>query len=162
MLSKPLGTGLLLAQGGSASVATAIAAMRQTNRSAALALSDIKPSAVTDVTGYGLAGHALEMAQRSGLTVRIRAARAPALPGALAAASAGACTSADARTRAACVGQVRAEPQVPKRLMRLLYDPQTSGGLLAAVHPGDVVELEGRGFTAIGRMESGSAEVVVD
>ena len=44
----------------------------------------------------------------------------------------------------------------------LLYDPQTSGGLLAAVQPGDVAKLESRGFTAIGAMESGPPQVVVD
>ncbi|MGH9282689.1 MAG: selenide, water dikinase SelD, partial [Acidimicrobiales bacterium] len=103
VLSRPLGTGILLAGGEPAHKAAAIARMRQLNRAAAEALSalgDGRAHAVTDVTGFGLLGHAWEMAERSGTTLRIRAGALPLYAGALAAAEAGVRTGGDARNRA--------------------------------------------------------------
>src|SRR5262245_35203757 len=88
VLSKPLGTGLALASGDPAAVAAATAGMRRLNRDAAAALraAGTATHAVTDVTGYGLAGHAWEVAERSGATLRIDGPVLPAYPGVRAAA----------------------------------------------------------------------------
>lgn len=163
VLSKPLGVGLLLSEGAERGLAQATAAMRVTNRAAAQALRSLAqpPSAVTDVTGYGLAGHGLEMAQHSGVRLRIEAGRLPLLEGAREAAEAGARTSADARLRAATADSVVVADQVPAALSALCYDPQTSGGLLAAVPPEAVHILESQGFTMIGQVEAGEPSVVV-
>ena len=107
VLSKPIGTGILLAGGSDADKATAITRMRVLNRAAAEALSalDHAPHAVTDVTGYGLLGHGFEMAERSGVRMCFEAARIPLYEGAMAAASAGVRTGGDARNRAARRGR---------------------------------------------------------
>src|SRR5205085_3942176 len=101
VLSKPVGTGILLAGGAEADKATAILRMRALNRGAAESLSalDPPPHAVTDVTGFGLLGHAWEMAERSGAVLSIDGAAVPLYEGALAAAEAGVRTGGDARHR---------------------------------------------------------------
>jgi selenide,water dikinase len=164
LLSKPLGTGVLLATGNAIDEAGAVAAMRETNRAAAWALRDAGDGvhAVTDVTGYGLLGHAAELGERSGARIRIASRDVPFIAGALAAARSGVRTSADARTRRALGGRVAVSRRVPGDVDALLYDPQTSGGLLAAVDPGAAASLAARGFHAIGSIEAGPADVVVD
>ena len=162
VLSKPLGIGMLLAEDSHSSVATAVSAMRETNRRAAAALSAIEPHAVTDVTGYGLIGHGLEMAQRSNLRLVVRADTVPLLPGALAAAEHGVRTSADGRIRTQCAGHVDLSPRLSEALAALLYDPQTSGGLLAAVDAAHVEELERQGFARLGGTVPGSPGVTVE
>src|SRR5262249_20874992 len=87
-LTKPLGTGLVLTghKKGMLSeveLGAAVRLMRTLNREAADALRPFTPNAVTDVTGFGLLGHAHEMAERSGVAIRLVANRLPALPGAL-------------------------------------------------------------------------------
>ncbi|MEA2702710.1 MAG: selenide, water dikinase [Actinomycetota bacterium] len=157
MLSKPVGTGILLAGGGADDKAAAIAVMRRLNRGAAEALSAMAeaPHAVTDVTGFGLAGHAWEMAERSGARLEIDTAALPLYAGALAAAEAGVRTGGDARNRAHLEGKVLNAS--PAALEALAYDPQTSGGLLAAVTPAAAADpgLERAGFVAIGRVAEG-------
>ena len=93
--------------------------------------------AVTDVTGFGLVGHALEMAAGSGLTAELDAAAAPLLPGAAELARQGVRTGASGRNRASFAGRVGGGDDLPAWLADLLYDPQTSGGLLIAVAPGE-------------------------
>ena len=179
MLSKPLGTGLLISAHRQPGLATAVAAMRATNRDAAQALRNAAeaPHAVTDVSGYGLLGHAAEMAQQSGVTLRIAAARVPVLAGALEAAIAGTRTGAHRRAearppRSAVTGGPRASisiaASVSHALRAVLEDPQTSGGLLASVPPSTVAALRAAGYVEIGRVErrepgegiaEGSAEV---
>src|SRR3954447_16632111 len=85
VLSKPIGTGIVLAGGGDADKAAAITRMRLLNRAAAeaLAAGDEPPHAVTDVTGFGLAGHAWEMADRSRTTLSIDTSLVPLYDGAL-------------------------------------------------------------------------------
>ena len=91
--------------------------------------------AVTDVTGFGLVGHALEMAAGSGLTAELDGASAPLLPGAAELAREGVRTGASGRNRASFAGRVGGGDDLPGWLADLLYDPQTSGGLLIAVAP---------------------------
>jgi selenide, water dikinase len=131
-LTKPLGTALVLggAKRGLADPAEAVRWMRTLNRDAAEALRVFAPSAVTDVTGFGLLGHAHEMASRSGVRIALDADRLPALPGALESARAGVSTAGTRANRdygAAEVGEV--DPAV----VELAYDPQTAGGLLVSL-----------------------------
>ncbi len=131
-LTKPLGTALVLggAKRGLADAAEAIRWMRTLNRDAADVLRPLDPNAVTDVTGFGLAGHAHEMAARSGVRIELDAARLPALDGALDAARAGVSTAGTRANRAyaeIALGDVAAE------LVELAHDPQTAGGLLVSL-----------------------------
>ncbi len=159
LLSKPIGTGIVLAGGGADDKTAAIAVMRRLNRGAAEALSALGPGpdphAVTDVTGFGLLGHSWEMAERSECVLEIDTAAVPLHAGALAAAEAGVRTGGDARNRAHLEGRVVST--APAALEALAYDPQTSGGLLAAVSPSAAADpgLVAAGFVAIGRVVEG-------
>jgi selenide,water dikinase len=166
LLSKPVGTGILLAGGAADDKATAITVMRRLNRGAAEALSALDsagagdaPHAVTDVTGFGLLGHAWEMAERSESVLEIDTSALPLYAGALAAAEAGVRTGGDARNRAHLEGRVVSS--APAAMEALAYDPQTSGGLLAAVAPSAAGDpgLAAAGFVAIGRVVEGRAGV---
>jgi selenide, water dikinase len=134
-LSKPIGTGILLAGGGEDDKAAAIAHMRRLNRFAAEQLHALaeSPHAVTDVTGFGLLGHAWEIAERSGVAIELDGDAIPFYPGALEAAEAGIRTGGDARNREHLEGHVLSD--APPAVEALAFDPQTSGGLLAAVAP---------------------------
>jgi selenide,water dikinase len=138
--------------------------MRTLNRGAAEALSSLPeaPHAVTDVTGFGLLGHAWEMAERSRARLDLEADALPLYPGALAAAEAGVRTGGDRRNRSHLEAHVDTSA-APAAVEALAYDPQTSGGLLASL-PAAVVEAEGdrlaaAGFRAIGRVTEGPASV---
>ena len=103
-LTKPLGTGLVLqaqrdGRAPDGALEAAVVAMRTLNRDAAEALRPFAPSAVTDVTGFGLLGHSHEMASRSGVRIELDAAAVPALPYALELAEAGVRTGGDRRNR---------------------------------------------------------------
>jgi selenide,water dikinase len=134
-LTKPLGTGLVLqaARGGASTrgVAEAVALMRTLNRGAADTLRLFEPNAVTDVTGFGLLGHAHEVASRSGVRIRLDASALPALPGALEAALEGTRTGGDRRNRDYAGPHV--DTAAPDELVALAYDPQTAGGLLVTL-----------------------------
>ncbi len=91
--------------------------------------------ALTDVTGFGLIGHALEMTRPAGLGCAIDFASLPLLPGAATLAAAGIRTGASGRNWASCGDEVTLSPLLPLWAADLLCDPQTSGGLLAAVAP---------------------------
>ena len=164
LLSKPLGTGILLAGGDPDDKAMAIVNMRRLNREAAEALSALAeaPHAVTDVTGFGMFGHAWEMAERSGARLEFDAASLPLYPGAEAAAERGVRTGGDARNRAHLQGRVTVEGAgAPAAVEALCYDPQTSGGLLAAVPPSMAADpgLAAAGFVPVGRVAEGPAGV---
>lgn len=164
MLSKPLGTGLVLAGGSPRDRRAAIDGMKLLNRSAALALQSLSnaPHAVTDVTGFGLAGHAWEMAQRSEVTFELIAGQLPLYPGAREAAESGIRTGGDARNREFVGGAFRAaQGQGSGWAEAVLFDPQTSGGLLAAVPPSDVDACRAAGFTVVGEVSSGPPAVVL-
>ncbi|HEY8059740.1 MAG TPA: selenide, water dikinase SelD, partial [Acidimicrobiales bacterium] len=159
VLSKPLGTGLVLAGGSGADRAAAIAGMRELNRAAseALVAAEGAVHAATDVTGFGLAGHGWEMADRSAARLVIEGSALPLYTGAQAAAAAGVRTGGDPRNREYLSGHT--DGDADEALEALAYDPQTSGGLLAAVDPGAVNELEG--FTEIGRVVDGDPGVTL-
>jgi selenide,water dikinase len=161
MLSKPLGTGIVLAGGSANEKSVAVAGMRRLNRDAAEALSRAPrpPHAVTDVTGFGLFGHGWEMAERSDARLVFDSDKLPLYPGALRAAEAGVRTGGDRRNRLHL--QTRVLSQASAALDALCHDPQTSGGLLAAVPVEDVDHLSERGFTEVGRVKTGPAGVVL-
>lgn len=159
MVSKPLGTGLVTAAGSDSQKQTAIAGMKMLNRAAAEVLQSCGDSvhAVTDVTGYGLAGHGWEVADRSGVSLIIDTSLLPTYDGARDLAQAGHRTGGDPRNRA-YVGS-HLVSSVDDAALALCVDPQTSGGLLAAVHPAAVSRLVDHGFVVVGTFEDGGPYV---
>jgi len=136
-LTKPLGTGLVLAAAakgllGEEETGEATRRMTELNDRAAEALRGFEPSAVTDVTGFGLFGHAHEVAERSGVCIELDAGALPALPGALAAAAQGVRTGGDTRNRDFAAVAVELDG-TPDDVAALGYDPQTAGGLLVTL-----------------------------
>ena len=136
-LTKPLGTGLVLTGVrkkvlGEEELQAAVATMMELNDRAAEAVRPFEPSAVTDVTGFGLFGHAHEMAERSGVCIVLDPASFPALPGALAVARRGLRTGGDLWNREFVAGAARIEG-LPEELGTLGFDPQTAGGLLISL-----------------------------
>ena len=157
VLSKPVGTGIVLAGGSGDEKRAAIAHMKVLNRAASQQLQALGDDVhgVTDVTGFGLLGHAWEMAERSGATFVVDSAAMPLYDGALQAAEAGTRTGGDARNRTYLEGHVRSTADLS--LEALAYDPQTSGGLLAAVPRRAIGDLPA--FTMVGEVEAGAAAV---
>jgi selenide,water dikinase len=159
LLSKPLGTGIALAGGSDADKATAIAGMRRLNRDASERLqASSGVHAVTDVTGFALAGHGWEMAERSGCTFEIDTTKLPVYPGVIEAAQRGVRTGGDARNRTAVGTHVTLVNGVDVAYDIVAFDPQTSGGLLAAVDPAAVAGLTAQGspFVVIGNVVAGT------
>ena len=138
-LTKPLGTGIVgtaikFDRVPSALAEEAVESMRSLNRVSAEVIQRLPSPAVhacTDITGFGLAGHASEMARASGVTIRIDASRLPLFHGVLGIAAAN--RSGGLGTNQEHFGRgVRVEAGVPRELEWILFDPQTSGGLLIA------------------------------
>jgi selenide, water dikinase len=159
LLSKPLGTGLVLAGGDEAAKAAAVRGMRTLNRGAAAVLSGLGPSvhAVTDVTGFGLAGHSWEMAERSAVQVVIESGSLPLYPGTRDLAAAGVRTGGEARNRGYLGPHLAVE--AASWAEAVVLDPQTSGGLLAAVDEAAAARLGDEGWWEVGRVEPGPAGV---
>jgi selenide,water dikinase len=162
LLSKPIGTGLTLAHGTDAERAAAIAGMRRLNRSAAEILSSLGGAvhAVTDVTGYGLAGHGWEVADRSGLRAVVECAALVTYPGARRIADAGHRTGGDQPNRDYLAGHL--DSAAPDGGEALCFDPQTSGGLLAALDPAAADELLAEdGWWRVGEMAAGAPQLLL-
>lgn len=172
-LTKPIGTGVLTTahkngQLEAADLASAIASMVALNRAAAQAAVDSELHAATDITGFGLAGHAHEMAERSSVRMRIRASLVPLLPGARGHAETGISFGGLQRNRSYFDDGVKVQfEDVDAALRTLLLDPQTSGGLLVGVPPAhadawqQACAARGVDPVRIGEVTSGSAGVVV-
>lgn len=160
VLSKPVGTGLALAAGTDADKAAAIAGMRTLNRLASEELQAMGSAvrAVTDVTGYGLAGHGWEMAERGGVGVVVETSSVVAYPGAREAAARGVRTGGDRRNRDYVEAHLDSTADAVGEA--LCMDPQTSGGLLAAVDAGAVAGLSSR-WTVVGSIVEGPARLVL-
>jgi selenide, water dikinase len=145
-LTKPLGTGLIMTGHknrltGTQPLERAIRWMRTLNDQAAYVLRLNGPNAVTDVTGFGLFGHAHEMSSRSGVRIVLDAERLPAIDGALDLARKGVRTSGDPRNRDFAARYTTLEG-VPESLVALGYDPQTAGGLLVSIPREQAASLE--------------------
>jgi len=138
VLTKPLGTGVISFAGqmgkAPAQALTEIAwSMVQLNRAASEAMVRLGVTCATDVTGFGLAGHLGEMARQSGMTVEIEAERIPVFPEALELLGRGVVSGAIERNLEYAARFVAVRPGVREELKYLLYDPQTSGGLLIGI-----------------------------
>ncbi|HEX2505155.1 MAG TPA: selenide, water dikinase SelD [Gaiellaceae bacterium] len=161
LLTKPLGTGLVLAGArrgvvGEAELAAAVDAMTTLNAAAAEALRAFEPTAATDVTGFGLLGHARELAERSGVQLVLEAERLPALPGAVAAAEAGVRTGGDPRNREYVADALELDG-VSEGRAALAFDPQTAGGLLVTLPADRAAVAEATvGAVRIGQVVDGS------
>jgi selenide, water dikinase len=162
-LTKPLGTGLVLA--GKVDLMEASRWMTTLNDRAAEVLRAFSPHAVTDVTGFGLLGHAHETASRSGVRIRLRAPALPALEGALEAARDGIRTGGDPRNRDFAGPHVESDG-VPDEFLALAYDAQTAGGLLVTLPADKSLSLEsefaqaGLSLARGGVVEDGSGVVL--
>ncbi len=173
VLTKALGVGVLsaaLKQGrvGDEAYAAMLASTTQLNTLGREVAGMPGVHAVTDVTGFGLIGHALEMARGSGACIEIDAAAPALLRGAEELARAGVRTGASDRNWASCAEQVRTDGTLEPWRRDLLADPQTSGGLLIAVardRAEDMLALAtSRGFDAsriVGRVRDGDVGVRV-
>jgi selenide,water dikinase len=138
ILTKPLGTGVILAGAArglapARSVAGAVAAMVQSAGEASACLLAHRAAACTDVTGFGLLGHLLEMLRASAVDAVLDAAAIPALDGALELFARGLASSLAAANRAALAALETGAEAGDSPLLSLLIDPQTAGGLLAGV-----------------------------
>ncbi len=165
VLSKPIGTALALAGGSSDDKAAAIVGMRRINRAASEDLQELGDAvhAVTDVTGYGLAGHGWEMAERGGVQVVVDTESIVAYPGAREAAERGVRTGGDPRNREYVHDNLLSRASDAGEA--LCMDPQTSGGLLAAVDPAMVARLlsgdTGTSWWRVGEVAEGPARLVL-
>jgi selenide,water dikinase len=169
-LTKPLGTGLIMTGfkkqvTGTMPLERAVHWMRTLNKDAADALRGLSPNAVTDVTGFGLFGHAHEMASRSGVAFELESERFPAIDGALDCARKGVRTSGDPRNRDFAARHVTLERVAPT-FDALGYDPQTAGVLLVSLPrergPALEAEFERRGLfiRRIGSVKEGAGVLV--
>ncbi len=146
VLTKPLGTGVITTASkaelaDAAHLTAAIRWMATLNRGGAEAIAKLHPHAVTDVTGFGLAGHAAEMAEASDATIRLDASRLPLLPGSYDSAAMGLVPAGTGKNRESLGAMFKTEDGLDPILADLALDPQTSGGLLAALEPAEAVQL---------------------
>ena len=144
LLSKPLGTGVITTaakneQAPMDVLEGAVRSMLRPNRAAARLAGEFGALGATDVTGFGLLGHAAEMIEASGAGMALAAERLPLLPGALALAQAGHWSGGMKRNRRhvdhVFTGRLHIDPAIPPALEGLLTESETSGGLLLSVAP---------------------------
>jgi selenide,water dikinase len=148
LLTKPLGTGVIatalkFGRAPDAAIDAAIRSMSTLNKAASGVLEGAASGAVhacTDITGFGLIGHATEMAAASGCSIEVDAAAVPLLPGARALV-AGNVPGGGRTNREHFAAGVSVAAGVEEDLLDLFYDPQTSGGLLIAVDAGHAADL---------------------
>jgi selenide,water dikinase len=137
ILTKPIGTGVIstgikFGKAAEDVVAGSVQTMLTPGKYAAEAMREFEVKAATDVTGFSLIGHAWEMARASKVTIEIDSAAVPLLEGALELAAAGLITSGDKTNRQYVGEDIDINPSVSEDLIKLLFDPQTAGGLLIA------------------------------
>jgi selenide,water dikinase len=173
ILTKPVGTGIVTTaiKGGLAGpdvTARVTQAMAALNRDAAQVMEDFPVHACTDITGFGFLGHLAEMVVDSGYGVRITATAVPVYPEALEWAAMGLIPAGAYNNRSFRGSFVDFGPDVPQRMQDLLFDPQTSGGLLIAVAAGEaerlVDALKARGIDCaaiVGEVVAGPVDRIV-
>lgn len=169
ILTKPLGVGVITTalkreRAAAAHVDAAMTSMQRLNRDAARAAVAADAHAMTDITGFGLLGHAYEMVQGSDIDFRLRLPDLPWLPGALDYGEAGAFPGGmDNNTRHFSKGITFAEG-IDYLFQDMLYTPETSGGLLIALAPDAVADFLSRAPDAsvIGDVAAGSGRIRVD
>ena len=171
-LSKPLGVGLITtaAKGDQAEpehVRAAVESMLQLNRRAARLMRAAGFHAATDITGFALLGHALEMAGQSGVRLRFHLDQLPFLPGAVRYAEQWLFPGGACRNQEAYRASVQLGPGVGEEMEMLLYTPETSGGLLIALPPESLARLqalcqaEGQPLWVVGEVIEGEGIEVI-
>jgi len=166
VLAKALGTGLILTAAKRDLAApehlqAAVDSMLRLNRHASHLAREAGAHAVTDVTGFAIAGHALEIADHSKVEVVLRPQSLPLLSGALSYAEARVDFGGVNRNRNHLEPRVRGVEAFPEAMRRLLFDPQTSGGLLIALDPGrasalvDALRRDGYAAAIVGEVRAG-------
>jgi selenide,water dikinase len=149
VLTKALGTGLILTAAkrdlaDGSDLQTAVESMLRLNRHASHVAREAGAHAVTDITGFGITGHALEVADHSEVQLVLRPESLPLLPGALYYAKAGVDFGGVNRNRGYLEPRIRGIEAVSEEMRRLLFDPQTSGGLLISLDPSNALALVDR------------------
>jgi len=172
VLTKPLGTGItttalknrLL---GREEIVPTVKSMKRLNREAARLLQLVRTHACTDVTGFSLLGHGLEVADKSGVALQIRASRLPYVDHAEGCAERESFPGGTYRNQKYFDCRVSFASGLPGKLPLILFSPETSGGLLAAVDPSSLESLEeafrreGEALWVIGEVREGSGISVV-
>ncbi len=142
ILTKPLGSGILATalredKLDGKDYDAMVDVMIRLNARASSIMVEFNAEACTDVTGYGLLGHALEMAEASGVCIEIFSGEVPVMRGAIDHAAAGMLTGGGNTNREFLEGKMEISGQIDENLLHVLFDPQTSGGLLIAALPGE-------------------------
>ena len=138
ILTKPIGTGVIstaikFAKATPEVAAASVKTMLLPGDKAAAAMREFEVRGATDVTGFALLGHSLELARASRVSIEIDSAIVPLLPGALKLAAKGLLTSGDKTNREYVGEDIEVSQKVKGELLRLFYDPQTAGGMLISI-----------------------------
>src|SRR5262249_20732601 len=140
ILTKPIGTGVIstgikLNKASPDVAASSVETMLTPGKYAAEAMREFDIKGATDVTGFSLLGHSWEMASASNVTIEIDANTVPLIAGALELASAGLLTGGDKTNREYVGKDVEIDAGVDQNVLKLLFDPQTAGGMLISTPP---------------------------
>jgi len=165
ILTKPLGVGVIASAlkrevAKPEHVREAVEVMKTLNRKAARLMQQVGVDAVTDITGFALLGHAQEMAEKSGVGIRLDLESVPFLEGAKGYAQEQLFPAGARRNQNCYAPHIRFAPSIPEWMQMLLYTPETSGGLLIAV-PEKLEEFtalfdrEGQSYWVVGRVVEG-------
>jgi selenide,water dikinase len=138
ILTKPIGTGVIstgikFGKASEKTIAASVETMMTPGKFAAEAMREFGVKGATDVTGFALIGHAWEMAKASKVTIEIEAGAVPLIDGALELAAAGMLTSGDKTNRDYIGEDIEIGASVAKNLVKLLFDPQTAGGMFISI-----------------------------
>ncbi len=172
ILTKPLGAGLITTAGKNgvaldAHLQNAIQWMTRLNRGAMQAMQSVGVKGATDITGYGLLGHAYEMAEAAGVAFRFHADALPILDGAFEYAQKKQIPGGSGRNKIYLDGKVEFVKYVRAEMYEVLFDPETSGGLLIASAPRQTDalarELESRdvAFWSVGEVVAGQGIIIL-
>jgi selenide,water dikinase len=166
LLSKPLGTGILMTafkrdQLPIDQYDAAIRTMAELNALTSSAMLQYEVHSATDVTGFGLAGHSSQMAEASGVTLVFEESDLPVLPGAIELCRAGMIPGGGKRNQEYFGPKVKIAEEISQEMAAMVFDPQTSGGLLISLPPAealrllaDLQSLGNRDAAVVGRVES--------
>lgn len=138
LLTKPIGTGVIstgikFEKAGERAVRAAVKTMTTSARQASKLMSEVRANACTDITGFGLLGHAFELARASRVTLEIEANAVPLLPDVLELIEEGMLTRGDKNNRTYTGDTIRFAESVSRKMQSALFDPQTAGGLLISL-----------------------------
>ncbi len=169
VLTKPLGVGVIttaLKRGKTeqADVDLAVEAMKTLNKAGAEAAQAADAQAMTDITGFGILGHGFEMARAGNVTFRLKMADLPLHNGTVRYAEMGTIPGGTGRNAAHFGEHVEFGPDVSELMQKILWTPETSGGLLAAIPPENVASFIDQmpSGTVVGVVEAGGPKIIVE